>query len=68
MDQSSIFAGVVSARNGGKQSLPRQWWPETIETQEVLLRKAMEFLCIQEKPKEGLEVDFEAICKLFWYR
>jgi hypothetical protein len=38
--------------------------PEPIETHEVLLRKALEFLNLPEKPTEGLEVDFEVICKL----
>ena len=38
--------------------------PEPIETREVLLRNALEFLGIQEKPKEGLEIDFQVICKL----
>jgi hypothetical protein len=38
--------------------------PEPIETHEELLRKAMEFLSLQEKPKDGLEVDFQVICRL----
>jgi len=38
--------------------------PEPIETHEVLLRKAMEFFGLKEKPMEGLEVDFQVICKL----
>ncbi|MCJ7444531.1 MAG: hypothetical protein MUO26_08385 [Methanotrichaceae archaeon] len=38
--------------------------PQLIETHAVLLRKALEFLSLQEKPKEGLEIDSEVICKL----
>ena len=38
--------------------------PKPIEPQEVLLKKALEFLSLKEKPKEGLDVDFEVICKL----
>jgi hypothetical protein len=38
--------------------------PEPIETREVLLRKALEFLSMSEKPKEGLDVDFQVICRL----
>ncbi|MCJ7444541.1 MAG: hypothetical protein MUO26_08435 [Methanotrichaceae archaeon] len=38
--------------------------PQPTETHEVLLGKALEFLNIQKKSKEGLEVDHEVICKL----
>lgn len=38
--------------------------PEPTETEEMLTRKALEFLGIQEKPTEGLEVDFRVVCKL----
>jgi len=38
--------------------------PEPTETHEELIMNALEFLGLQKKPTDGLDVDFQVICKL----